>query len=142
MPIYQYECSDCEERVDVFVRSASSTRKPACPQCDGKRLMRVMSSFARGRSARDRVDSVDVNQELGRLGSGDEGDFARWARRMGREYDEELGTDYREVAERAEAGEDPIERFEPDHKIRMALQKKKRPAAAAGGGGDGDGAGG
>ena len=73
---------------------------------------------------------MDVDRELGRLGSRGEGDFARWARRMGREYDDELGTDYRDVADRAEAGDDPIERFEPDHKIRMALQKKKAPGAA------------
>ena len=33
MPIYEYRCSTCGERVEVLVRSAATA--PACPRCGG-----------------------------------------------------------------------------------------------------------
>ena len=91
MPIYQYDCAGCEQRVDVFFRSAAAAAAPSCPECGATELTRVMSQFARTRTATDRLDSINFDQEMGRLGSGDEGDYARWARRMGKQYDGELG---------------------------------------------------
>ena len=125
MPIYQYDCAACERRVDVFFRSASAAASPACPECGDARLTRVMSTFARTRRDGERVDAIDFSREMGRLGAGDEGDFARWSKRMGREYDAELGSNFGELAERAEAGEDPIERVDPGHKLRYELNKRK-----------------
>jgi putative FmdB family regulatory protein len=125
MPIYQYDCTSCSRRVDVFVRSASSTAKPACPECGGKKLTRVMSRFARARTAGQRLDDIDLNQEMGRLGSGNVGDFARWAKRMGREYDGELGSEFSEMAEKAEAGEDPIERVDPGFTLKHRIEKRR-----------------
>jgi putative FmdB family regulatory protein len=138
MPIYQYDCSGCDQRVDVFFRSASSVADPVCPECDGKNLTRVMSTFARARSSSDRVDSIDFSQEMGRLGGGDEGEFARWAKRMGKEYDGELGSNFGEVAERAEAGEDPVERVDPGFKLKHAIDKKKSGGGTSGGADHGD----
>lgn len=141
MPIYQYDCSGCDQRVDIFFRSANSTAEAVCPQCGGKRLTRVMSTFARARSSSERVESIDFNQEMGRLGGGSEGEFARWAKRMGKEYDDELGSNFSEIAERAEAGEDPVERVDPGFKLKHAIQKKSRGQKAdgeqSGGGGHG-----
>lgn len=141
MPIYQYDCAACERRVDVFFRSASNTRRPVCPECGGRRLTRVMSQFARARSAGERVDSIDFDREMGRLRSGGEGDFARWAKRIGRQYDGELGSNFGELAERAEAGEDPVERVDPGHKLRHEIDKGKAKGKAGGKRG-GSGAGG
>ena len=126
MPIYQYNCAGCERRVDVFFRSASNVDRPQCPRCDGRELTRVMSQFARTRSARDRVDAVDFDREMGRLGSGDEADFARWTRRLGKQYDDELGSNFGELADRADAGEDPVERIDPGHKLRYEIEKRRR----------------
>ena len=138
MPIYQYDCAGCERRVDIFFRSAGSAAAPACPQCGGTALTRVMSSFARTRSSSERIASIDFDREMGRLGSGDEGDFARWAKRLGKQYDEELGSNFGELAERAEGGADPVERVDPGFKLRYELEKKR---GARKGGTRGDGAG-
>ena len=131
MPIYQYDCASCSRRVDVFVRSASSTAKPACPECGGKKLTRVMSSFVRARTAGQRLDDIDFNQEMGRLGSGDVGDFARWAKRMGREYDGELGSEFSQMAEKAEAGQDPIERVDPGFTLKHRIEKRRGEIASS-----------
>ena len=135
MPIYQYDCAGCDRRVDVFFRSVSSASDPACPECGSADLPRVMSAFARNRSSSDRVASIDFDQEMGRLRSGSEGDFAKWAKRMGREYDGELGSNFSELAEKAESGEDPIERVDPGFKLQHEINKSKKKS----GGGSHDG---
>ena len=132
MPIYQYDCAGCDRRVDVFFRSVSSASDPACPECGSVDLSRVMSAFARNRSSSDRVASIDFDQEMGRLRSGSEGDFAKWAKRMGREYDGELGSNFGELAEQAESGDDPIERVDPGFKLQHEINKTKKKS-----GGDG-----
>ena len=137
MPIYQYDCAGCGRRVDVFFRSISSVGKPVCPECGARKLKRVMSQVARARSAADRVDSIDVNQELGRVDPRDPGSFARWARRMGRDYDSELGSDFGALADRADAGDDPVERADVGHTLRYRVDRAKQratPPPADGGG--------
>jgi putative FmdB family regulatory protein len=126
MPIYQYDCSGCDSRVEVFFRSVKSVGDAECPECGSADLARVVSQVARGRSAGQRLDDVDFNQEMGRLESGDVGGFARWTRQMGERYDEELGSDFRDMADRADAGEDPIERVDVEHTLRYALERKRQ----------------
>ncbi len=134
MPIYQYDCASCERRVDIFFRSVDSAAEPLCPECGGGQLTRAVSQFARTRSSQERVDSIDFDREMGRLGSGGEGDFARWARRMGNEYDGELGSNFGELAERADAGEDPVERIDPGHTLRYNIDKRRDEVSGGDGG--------
>ena len=44
MPIYEFKCGDCGKKVSVFLRHAGSAA--TCPDCGGKRLERLISSFA------------------------------------------------------------------------------------------------
>jgi putative FmdB family regulatory protein len=132
MPIYQYDCPRCERRVEVFFRSAKQAKQPACPECGGKKLKRVISRVARVRSSAERIGSIDLNQELGHLDGKSEGDFARWARRMGDQYDDELGSNFGELAERADAGEDPVERADPVHTLRNRVDRAKEQLAGSG----------
>lgn len=41
MPIYEYLCRNCGERVEVLVRSGSGT--PSCPQCGSPLLEKLLS---------------------------------------------------------------------------------------------------
>jgi putative FmdB family regulatory protein len=132
MPIYQYDCASCERRVEVFFRSAKAVTEPSCPECDSDQLKRVISRVARLRSSGQRLSDIDLNQELGRLDGGDKGDFARWARRMGDQFDGELGSDFGDLADRADAGEDPIERVDPAHALRHRVDKAKDNLATDG----------
>jgi putative FmdB family regulatory protein len=139
MPIYQYDCGGCGRRVDIFFRSISKVSAARCPECGSKRLRRVVSRVARTRSESERVASIDVEQELGRMESGDVGGFARWARRVGDRLDDELGSDFRQIAEQAEAGEDPIERVDPAHTLRYRVEKRRREVAGPSEGGNDEG---
>jgi putative FmdB family regulatory protein len=134
MPIYQYDCAGCQNRVDVFFRSASSAADPVCPECGGTDLERVMSRFARARSEADRLASIDVDAEIGRLGKGSVGEFGRWSKRLGKELGEDLGREFAQLAERAEAGDDPVERVDAGFTLKHRIEKRR--AEASGDGGD------
>ncbi len=127
MPIYQYNCGDCQKRVDVFFRSvsAAASKEAICPQCRGKSLTRVMSTFSRNRSLLQRLDNVDHVHEASRLLGNDPSAFYHWAKQQGKEWDESLGTNWEELAERTLAGEDPAERIDADYTFRYHVEEKK-----------------
>ena len=128
MPIYQYDCRGCDERVEVLLRSPSATSKPKCPECGSRKLTRVMSQFARGRTEAQRLEAVDFTRHEAALEKGDEREFAKWARHAGAEYDEALGSNYRELAEKAEAGEEPVERIDAGYSFRHKVEESKAKA--------------
>ena len=128
MPIYQYDCAGCGRRVEVFFRSISRVGDPVCPECGGKELTRVISRVARRRTTMDRIENIDITQELGKLDPRDPSSFARWSRRMGREYDGVLGSDFSEIAERANASDDAVDRIGMAHKLRYTVQKARGEA--------------
>jgi putative FmdB family regulatory protein len=127
MPIYQYNCGGCHKKVDIFFRSvaAAQEKQAVCPQCGGTELERVMSSFARRRTLMQRLDDVDHVRDAARLAGNDPGTFYEWAKRAGRDWDEELGTNWEELAERTMAGEDPAERIDADYTFRYHIEEKK-----------------
>lgn len=130
MPIYQYDCSGCRRRVDVFFRSIKAVvDHPACPECGSTKMKRTVSRIARGRTDAEAIDSIDFEQELGRLESGDERGFARWAQRLGEQYDGALGTDFSQLAERTFAGEDPSDRVDPAFTIKNKVRRAKEKLA-------------
>ena len=133
MPIYQYDCARCKKQVEVFFRSISKVDDAAarCPECGGKKLTRAVSRIARGRSTREAIDSIDLQQELGRLEGGDEKSFAKWARRMGDQFDGELGTDFGDLASKADAGLDTSERADPSFAIANRLSRAKERLTGA-----------
>lgn len=131
MPIYQYDCAECDERVEVLHRSAASMDDPSCPHCGSAELTRVMSTFARRRTGSQRLEEIDIGAQQAALRDGDERSFARWARQAGAEYDEALGTNYRELAERTEAGEDPVDRIDAGHTFQHNVQHRRVQAERA-----------
>lgn len=43
MPIYEYRCRECESRFERFVSGES---RIACPECESRRVDRLLSVFA------------------------------------------------------------------------------------------------
>ena len=46
MPIFEYICLDCEQRFETLV--LSSSEEVCCPDCESKRLEKLVSTFATG----------------------------------------------------------------------------------------------
>jgi putative FmdB family regulatory protein len=118
MPIYEYQCSDCNRRVSLLWRSmaAAAEGTPVCPRCGGQQLRRLISRVAVVRSEESRLDTLADTNMLGDLDENDPRSMARWMKRMSREMGEDLGDEFHEVVERLEAGESPeaIENAMPD----------------------------
>jgi len=125
MPIYQYDCSDCRRSVEILFRSAAKASDARCPECGSSRLQRRISRVARVRRARERLDSIDINQELGHLEAKDERGFAKWARQMGDKFDGELGSNFKELAQKADAGLNPVERSDVKFTLENSIRRAK-----------------
>jgi putative FmdB family regulatory protein len=66
MPIYTYRCNACHAEFDQLVRSET---KVACPECDGRKLERLISLTARPASSGKPADpSAKLGAGLSRLG--------------------------------------------------------------------------
>ena len=118
MPIYEYGCYDCRKRVNVFFRSFSEveTKEAACPRCGGTNIKRLISKVAVLRSEESRLESLADPSSMAGLDENDPKSIARWMRKMGNEVGEDMGSEFNEVVDRLEAGEDPesIEKSMPD----------------------------
>ncbi len=46
MPVYEYRCSDCNSKFDVFHKSMNSDEEIKCPKCDSTNNKKVFSAFS------------------------------------------------------------------------------------------------
>ena len=56
MPLYDFYCSDCRDRFEVFTSYAASAGGVSCPRCRGSHVRKLFSMFAtsgRGSGASD-----------------------------------------------------------------------------------------
>ncbi len=81
MPFYDYLCTACRARTEVFTRTVHMPVAAVCSRCGGTELRRAVSKFAFVRSDREvygdlgKVLDVDVDAE-------DPEAMAHWARKM------------------------------------------------------------
>jgi len=47
MPTYEYVCTECEEKIEVWATISEKERglKLTCPKCGGKKMAQVFGSF-------------------------------------------------------------------------------------------------
>jgi putative FmdB family regulatory protein len=43
MPIYEYQCEQCGERFELFVRSSAQRTTPICPKCGSAKVQKAVS---------------------------------------------------------------------------------------------------
>jgi putative FmdB family regulatory protein len=65
MPFYEYECSKCGARKEVFLRSMNAEAKAPVCDCNGTRkrgirMDRAMSAFARHRTLKDQMAEAEA----------------------------------------------------------------------------------
>lgn len=110
MPIYEYRCADCKKRVSIFFRSFSVIHDPACPNCGGTKLTRLVSRVATVKSEEARLESMSDPSNFGDVDENDPKSVARFMRKMSDQMGgEDLGPEFHEMVDRLEAGESPEE---------------------------------
>ena len=43
MPVYEYKCGECDERFEMFLRSAARRAVPTCPKCGSPEVRKAIS---------------------------------------------------------------------------------------------------
>jgi putative FmdB family regulatory protein len=132
MPIYDYRCLACGAESSHFFRTVAAARDPSCPACGSQEMRRLVTAALHVRGDAERLRGLDTGRLLGRLEGNDIASFERWARRTGTELDTALGSNFRELADKAAAGEDPVERIDAGHSLRYAVEKKLSEATGGG----------
>ena len=103
MPIYEYRCEGCRRRVSVWVRRMGQEAE-CCPACGGKRLTRLVSRFALGKSEEGRMEKLADEAALAGVDESDPKSMARLLRRMGQELGEGDSAEIEQAVEEMERG--------------------------------------
>lgn len=78
MPIYEYQCSECQHRFSVLVRSAGGKGERPCPECGCARTERLISPVSQGKTEQS------VREASGPPGRTPNADYYRDPRNIGR----------------------------------------------------------
>lgn len=134
MPIYEFRCRSCGTRFSQFFRSRDVSTTPPCERC-GAEADRLISASVHVRGEKALLDNLDRRDLIGRAtGSGgvpSEKQFAAWARDMHERVGDTLGTDYQALADKAEAGENPIERLDVAHHLNYEVSRRSSELGGA-----------
>jgi len=116
MPVYGYQCLDCNERFEVFLRYEAYGKKEIdCPECGSKQIKRLINRVRVSHSTETRYESLSDPAMVDRL-EDDPKAMGRMMREMSKETGEDLGPEFNDVVDRLEAGQSPqeIEKSLPD----------------------------
>jgi putative FmdB family regulatory protein len=116
MPVYDYRCSNCRKRFDIFMSYTEYGLRPvACPRCGSDQVQRRIGRVRISRSEESRLESFDDGSDFEGL-ENDPQAMGRMMRKMSSELGEDMGPEFDEVVDRLERGQSPddIERDLPD----------------------------
>ena len=117
MPIYEYRCQSCQNRVGIRLSYAEyGKKKVVCPVCGGKNLKRLVGRVRVAKSEDQRLDDLSDPSAFGDMDENDPKSMARAMKKMGQAMGEDLPPEFNEITDRLEAGEDPeaIEKSMPE----------------------------
>lgn len=117
MPIYEYHCQSCQNRVGVQLSYAEyGVKAVVCPVCGSRELKRLIGRVRVAKSDDQRLDSMSDPSFLSGVDENDPKSIARAMKKMGQEMGEDLPPEFDEVTNRLEAGESPesIEKSMPE----------------------------
>lgn len=105
MPLYEYWCHNCQQKVMLYLPSFSQSAPP-CPKCGGETLQRLFSTFSMRKTDRDIYEDIlnDSSLTKGMLNN-DPRSLAEWNKRMSR--GEKVASEYEDMVGRMESGEIP-----------------------------------
>ena len=117
MPLYDYRCQDCKNRVSIRQSYAEYGVKPVvCPVCGSQALTRLINRVRIAKSEDRRLDDMSDPSFFGDVDENDPKSLARAMKKMGSEMGEDLPPEFNEITDRLESGEDPesIEQSMPE----------------------------
>jgi putative FmdB family regulatory protein len=117
MPVYEYFCQSCQNRVGIRQSYAEyGVKKVACPLCGSKDLKRMINRVRIAKSEDQRLEEMSDPSMFGDVDENDPKSVARAMKKMGQSMGEDLPPEFNEITDRLESGESPesIEQSMPD----------------------------
>jgi putative FmdB family regulatory protein len=117
MPLYDYRCQSCKNRVSIRQSYAEyGVKAVTCPICGSQKLSRLINKVRIAKSEDRRLDDMSDPSFFGDVDENDPKSLARAMRKMGSEMGEDLPPEFDEITSRLESGEDPesIEQSMPE----------------------------
>jgi len=131
MPNYQYRCTECKKKFEVFMTYQEyGTRAVECPHCGSEKVQRRIGRIRFARSEESRLENLADPSALAGL-EDDPKALGRMMRQMSGEMGEDIGPEFDEVIDRLEAGQSPEE-------IESAIPDLGEAGGGMGAGGDFD----
>ena len=96
MPLYDYRCGDCNEVTSVLSYSWK-TSEPACRQCGGSGLTKLISSFSFRRSWGDSLNWAPSGETLTDVDEDSPQDLDRFMGRIKQEMGGQVTPDFNEM---------------------------------------------
>lgn len=105
MPVYEYECHDCEKEVSIFFLSFADARneEAVCPECGSKKLERIISGVAVLKEKKPVAPTASSGGATHK--EEDPRGLARTMDDAARKSSADYGDDFKEVKGRLEKGE-------------------------------------
>ena len=100
MPIYEYECRICQRRFQTLVMKKDEEKQVVCPECGGKKIMKLISRVAYHVSEQDRLSSFDSNARQGDGFYRDTRNIGLHAKKRAKEMGVDLGSGFEEKLEK------------------------------------------
>jgi len=110
VPTYDFVCTACEKRFDIFMTFSEYGNKPVlCTHCGSDKVRRRMTKVRIARSDGSRLENM-ANDFPGMEGLEDDPKaLGQMMRKLGSETGENLPPEFDEVVDRLEAGQSPEE---------------------------------
>ncbi len=104
MPIYEYECGDCQAISTYLILRQEDSSGVTCKGCGSRKMSKIISRVAYHRSETDRLNEFDTRKPRGGEFYKDNRNIGLWAKKRARELGADLGPEFDEVVESARTG--------------------------------------
>jgi putative FmdB family regulatory protein len=105
MPIYEYQCSQCQRINSFLILKETSLVSLECKGCGSQDLSRVLSKFAYHKSEANRIDAFNPHRRRGSEFYKDTRNIGLSTQKRMRELGVDLGSQFDEVVDKARSGD-------------------------------------
>ena len=104
MPLYEYECLECQKRFTKIVLPWERDKIVECPNCHARKVRKLISSFSYHQNEQDRMERIDTSAPRDDSYYRDDRNIGLWAKKRAKELGIDLGPKFEEVVEKARSG--------------------------------------
>ena len=100
MPIYEYQCYDCEGQFQSLIMGREDEKNLLCPNCGGRNLKRLISRVAYHVSESERLAAFDPRSRQGDDFYKDTRNIGLAAKKRAQQMGVDLGSSFEEKVEK------------------------------------------